>query len=30
LTERNKDAYKEDMKAWKTGKIRGLRSDNEY
>ncbi len=30
MTERNKAQYKEDMKAWKTGKIKGLRSDKEY
>ena len=30
VTERNAAAYKEDMKAWKTGKIKGLRSDKEF
>ena len=30
LTERNKAVYKEDMKAFKTGKIKGLRSDKEF
>lgn len=30
MTERNKAGYNEDMKAWKTGKIKGLRSDKEF
>ena len=30
ITERNKAFYKEDMKAWKNGKIKGIRSDNEF
>ena len=30
MTDRNKALYKEDMKAWKTGKIKGLRSDKEF
>jgi len=30
VTERNKAPYKEDMKAWKNGKVRGLRSDKEF
>ena len=30
LTERNQAAYKEDMKAWKNGKIKGLKSDKEF
>ena len=30
MTERNKAVYKEDMKAFKTGKIKGLRSDKEF
>ncbi len=30
MTDRNKAVYKEDLKAWKTGKIKGLRSDKEF
>jgi hypothetical protein len=30
MTDRNKAQYKEDLKAWKTGKIKGLRSDKEF
>ncbi len=30
VTDRNKAQYKEDMKAWKTGKVKGLRSDREF
>jgi hypothetical protein len=30
VTERNKSLYKEDMKSWKTGKVRGLRSDKDF
>ncbi len=30
VTDRNKAAYKEDMKAWKTGKVRGCKSEKEF
>jgi hypothetical protein len=30
ITERNKPAYKLDMKAWKSGKIKGCKSDKEF
>ena len=30
ITDRNKAFYKEDIKAWQKGKVRGCRSDNEF
>ncbi|MES2704361.1 MAG: zinc dependent phospholipase C family protein [Bacteroidota bacterium] len=30
ITERNKPLYKQDMKAWKTGKVKGCGSDKEF
>lgn len=30
VTDRNKAAYKEDLKAWKLGKVRGFKSDKEF
>jgi len=30
VTERNNASYQEDLKAWKKGKVRGLRSDKEF
>ena len=30
VTERNKAFYKQDMKAWQKGKVRGCKSDKEY